>query len=98
MGKSRDLFRKHQATLAIRESSAMISEGVFSKTRNPMYLGFFLLLLGISVCFRNFFSILVALGYAVLMQFVFIPKEEKLMSEKFGAQYLDYKRKVRRWL
>jgi protein-S-isoprenylcysteine O-methyltransferase Ste14 len=97
MGKTRDLFRKYKTTLAIAEPSSIITEGVFSWTRNPMYLGFFLLLFGIAICFRNLFSILVAFGYLAIIHFVFVPKEEKLMTRQFGAQYLEYKGKVRRY-
>lgn len=98
MGKARDLFRKRQTTLAIEKSSFLITEGIFSKTRNPMYAGMFFLLLGVGICFRNLFSILMAIGFILVMQFVFIPEEEKLMHESFGPEYLEYKKKVRRWI
>jgi protein-S-isoprenylcysteine O-methyltransferase Ste14 len=98
MGKSRDLFKKHQTTLHIKKSSAIIQEGVFAKTRNPMYGGMFLLLLGIGICFRNIFSILIPVIFVVLMHFLFVLKEERLMSDVFGQAYLDYKTKVKRWL
>jgi|GEM_PF-4331134 len=39
MGKARDLFRKHKTTLAIKRSSFLITEGIFSRSRNPMYAG-----------------------------------------------------------
>jgi protein-S-isoprenylcysteine O-methyltransferase Ste14 len=46
MGKSRDLFKKHQTTLKIEKSNYMINEGVFSRSRNPMYLGMSILIIG----------------------------------------------------
>lgn len=98
MGRSRDLFKKHQTTLFIEKSSHLITEGVFSKTRNPMYIGMFLLLLGLGICFRNLFSILTAFGFILLINFTFILKEEKMMTETFGKSYLDYKRSVKRWI
>jgi protein-S-isoprenylcysteine O-methyltransferase Ste14 len=98
MGKSRDLFKKHQTTLDFDKSSYLITEGVFSKTRNPMYIGMFLLLLGLGVCFLNIFSVLTAFVFLLLMQLVFIPREEKLMAEAFGKQYREYKSQVRRWV
>lgn len=98
MGKARDLFRKHQTTLAIGRSSFLITEGIFSKTRNPMYIGMFLLLFGTGICFRNIFSIFTAIGFILIMRFVFIPEEERLMYESFGPAYMEYKKKVRRWI
>lgn len=98
MGKSRDLFRKHNTTLAFEKSSYLISEGIFSKTRNPMYAGMFILLLGFGVCFMNVFSIATSFVFLLIIHLVFIPKEEKWMYDSFGQQYLDYKRQVRRWI
>ncbi|MBN2820093.1 MAG: isoprenylcysteine carboxylmethyltransferase family protein [Bacteroidales bacterium] len=98
MGKSRDLFKKQQTTLDIKESTALITEGVFSRTRNPMYIGMFLLLLGIAVCFMNLFSILAAFCFLGIIRIVFIPKEERLLTSVFKQDYLDYKNKVRRWI
>ena len=98
MGKSRDLFRKHNTTLGIKPSSALITEGVFSKTRNPMYIGMFLLLLGISVGFGNLLSMGTPFFFIMMMRLIFIPKEEKMMLEVFGDEYLHYKKQVRRWL
>ncbi len=98
MGKTRDLFRKYKTTLGFDQSSHLIKEGVFTKSRNPMYLGMFLLLLGWAVCFMNFFSILIAFDFLLLVNLIFIPKEEQLLEEEFGQEYLDYKNKVKRWV
>jgi protein-S-isoprenylcysteine O-methyltransferase Ste14 len=98
MGKSRDLFKKHQTTLDFEKSSALIAEGIFSKTRNPMYGGMFLLLLGIGICFMNVFSIVTAFLFLLIVGLFFIPKEEKLLFDSFGQQYLEYKKHVRRWI
>ena len=98
MGKARELFKKHETTLEIKTSSSMITEGIFSKTRNPMYVGFFFLIIGISVCFMNFISMLCPFVFILFVNFTFIPIEEKIMVQQFGNEYLDYKSKVRRWL
>jgi protein-S-isoprenylcysteine O-methyltransferase Ste14 len=97
MGKSRDLFKKRQTTLFIEKSASLVTEGVFSKTRNPMYIGMTLLLFGISICFMNIFSMIVPFVFIITIRFTFVPIEEKMMLETFGEEYLDYKAKVRRW-
>ena len=98
MGKSRDLFRKHKTTLDIEKSSSLITEGIFARTRNPMYMGMFLLLLGFGICFRNLLSILVPFVFAASIRILFITAEERMLSETFGQHYLDYKKRVRRWI
>jgi protein-S-isoprenylcysteine O-methyltransferase Ste14 len=98
MGKSRDLFKKYETTLDFKKSTHLIQEGIFLKTRNPMYMGMFLLLLGLGVCFSNLFSMLTSFLFLIMMQILFIQKEEKLMLESFGERYLDYRKQVRRWI
>jgi len=97
-GKARDLHKKYATTLKISESSHLINEGIFTKTRNPMYLGMSLLLLGIGICFGNLFSMIIPLIFAVVVSIVTIPKEEKLLDETFGEEYVKYKKEVRRWI
>jgi protein-S-isoprenylcysteine O-methyltransferase Ste14 len=98
VGKVWELFKKHKTTLEFEESAVMITEGMFSKSRNPMYIGMFMLLCGLAMCFGNLFSLLTPVGFILLIRFLFIPKEERLMENKFGEKYLLYKQKVRRWL
>lgn len=97
-GKARELFKKHNTNLAIKTSSNLVTVGPYAKTRNPMYIGMFLLLLGIAVCFANLLSMTMPFGFIVSIHLIFIPKEEKLMNEAFGNQYLEYKSKVKRWI
>ncbi len=96
MGTTRNLFKKHKTNLTIKKSSAIIKEGLFSKTRNPMYIGMFLMLLGTGICFMNLFSMLTPIGFILAIRFYSIPIEERLMQESFGDEYLEYKKKVRR--
>ncbi|MCF8298797.1 MAG: isoprenylcysteine carboxylmethyltransferase family protein [Saprospiraceae bacterium] len=98
MGKARDLFRKHETTLKIKTSSQLIIEGVFTKTRNPMYLGMTILILGFSICSTNLLSLILPLLFMIFVSQIFISKEEKLMADTFGDEYLEYKKKVRRWI
>jgi protein-S-isoprenylcysteine O-methyltransferase Ste14 len=98
MGITQNLFRKYKTTLKYKKSSHLITDGIFSKTRNPMYIGMFLLLLGIGICLMNLFSVLTSFGFIILIQLFCIPIEEKMMTDAFGQDYLDYKSNVRRWM
>jgi len=97
-GKVHDLFNKHKTTLGMDKSYHLIDEGVFKLTRNPMYIGMFLFLFGISICLGNILSIGISLLFIILVLIIFVPTEEKLLTEAFGKQYLDYKEKTRRWI
>lgn len=98
MGKARDLFKKYQTTLKIEKSKFMITEGVFSKTRNPMYTGMTLLVSGFSVFSTNILALILPLLFMTTVRLFFIRREEQLMFETFGKEYLEYKSKVRRWI
>jgi len=97
-GKVHDLFNKHKTTLGMDKSHHLIDEGVFKQTRNPMYIGMFLFLFGISFCLGNVLSIGISILFIILVSIIFVPIEEKLLTETFGKQYLDYKEKTRRWI
>lgn len=98
MGKARELFKKYETTLKIERSSNLIKEGVFSRTRNPMYVGMFILILGFSIISTNLIALLLPFVFLLLVRLIFIKKEEQLMFDTFGEKYLEYKKKVRRWL
>ncbi len=97
-GKSRDLFHKHKTVHNFEDASFLITEGIFSKTRNPMYWGMLLFLLGISLIFCNVYSFVYLVLFFILLNVVYIPYEEKTLESIFGEQYSDYCKKVRRWL
>lgn len=98
MGKARELFTKHQTTLKIEKSNRLIKEGVFSKTRNPMYIGMFILVFGFSIVSTNLIALSLPFVFLLLVRLIFIREEERLMYETFGEEYLEYKKKVRRWI
>lgn len=78
MGKTRDLLTKYNTTVQIEVSSALITEGVFSKTRNPMYCGMFLFLLGfLKYRFRNLISISIPFIFILLVDILFYKNRRK---------------------
>ncbi|MGD0877877.1 MAG: isoprenylcysteine carboxylmethyltransferase family protein [Anaerolineales bacterium] len=91
----------HQAGTTVvpyAESKAMVTSGVFRFTRNPMYMGFTLILFGAAVLFGTLSPFLVIPFFMALIERRFIRTEEKMLELKFGQAYLDYKKKVRRWI
>lgn len=80
-----------------KPTTAIVQSGPYWFSRNPIYLAFSLLVLGMA-CWLNSAWLLGTLAAAVsLMSFVVIPREERYLERRFGAEYLEYRTKVRRW-
>jgi len=80
------------------KASSLIDAGIFNYTRNPMYLGWVLVLIGVAIFFANIISLISALLYIPIMTQLQIKTEEKELSGIFGEEYIMYSKKVRRWL
>jgi protein-S-isoprenylcysteine O-methyltransferase Ste14 len=91
----------HEASTTVKpfeESSALIAHGIFRVSRNPMYLGFVLILIGIAVLLRSLTPYAVVLAFAILMDRMYITVEQRMLAEKFGAEWEKYRQRTRRWL
>jgi protein-S-isoprenylcysteine O-methyltransferase Ste14 len=80
------------------ESSALVTSGMYGFTRNPMYLGFVLTLVGVAMLLGTLTPFAVVILFWIVMEKLFIEVEEKMLEAKFGSQWLKYKTSVRRWL
>jgi protein-S-isoprenylcysteine O-methyltransferase Ste14 len=94
-------FRRAKTTvnpLHPEAASALVVSGIYRLTRNPMYLGLLLLLLGWAMFLANALTLVFPAVYVPLMNRLQILPEEKALAEKFGSGFADYQSKVRRWL
>lgn len=93
-------FRRARTTvnpLKPETSAALVSTGVYTFTRNPMYLGMALVLLGWAAFLSSPWTLAGPLLFAgYITRFQIVP-EERVLDGLFGAQYADYRRRVRRW-
>jgi protein-S-isoprenylcysteine O-methyltransferase Ste14 len=80
------------------ESTKLVADGPYRLTRNPMYLGMTLLLVGVAILTGAITPLVVPPLFMLLLTLLFIRYEEAHMERAFGADYLAFKRKVRRWL
>lgn len=80
------------------ESNAFIQEGVFRLSRNPMYLGFVAILLGITFLLRSISPYIVVFVFVVLIDRMFIQIEEGMLEGKFGDEWEQYRSRVRKWI
>jgi len=84
--------------IPLTESSFLVKKGIFRFSRNPMYTGMTIFLIGLCVILNNFYNIAVIIGFFLLIRNKFVMKEEELLKETFGEEYLSYIKKVRRWI
>jgi len=81
-----------------RPTTTIVRTGPYRFSRNPIYLAFSLLQLGISIWVNSVWLLATLAGAVALILYVVIRREEQYLERRFGAQYLDYKASVRRWL
>lgn len=94
-------FRRARTTvnpLHPEAASSLVVSGVYRFTRNPMYLGLLLVLLGWAVFLANALALVFPAIYVPLMNRLQILPEERALAEKFGAGFAAYASRVRRWL
>ncbi len=100
MAVAAGLFRRAGTNLPPwQPSTALVTDGPFRWTRNPMYLGMTLTYAGIAIAFDSLVAlILLAILVLPVMQTQIIAREERYLERKFGDAYRVYKARVRRWL
>jgi protein-S-isoprenylcysteine O-methyltransferase Ste14 len=92
-------FRKALTTLDPHGSSKQIvTSGIYRLSRNPIYLGFLLMVVGIPLTSGSYWGIVLAPFYVMLMDHLVIQYEERYLEKKFGKTYTSYASRVRRWL
>lgn len=92
-------FRRRKTTIIpYRESSALLSDGLYRYSRNPIYLCMVIFLIGIAAVLGSLTPWLVPPLFIWIITSKIILMEEGMLREKFGKQYLDYCKQVRRWI
>lgn len=93
------LFRSHATAICpTARTSALITGDVYGLTRNPMYLGIVLMLLGVAMASGGIPFYAAGLLFFLIIDTVFCPYEENKLDATFGARYRRYSAATRRWL
>jgi protein-S-isoprenylcysteine O-methyltransferase Ste14 len=93
------LFRRHETGLLPGQATrAMIEEGPYRRSRNPLYVGLLALYLGLALLAPTLWGLVLFPAAVLLVLWGAIHPEERFLHERFGASYDDYTRRVRRWL
>lgn len=94
-------FRKAKTTVHPQKpgnASEIVTSGVYQISRNPMYLGLLLGLIGWCIYLGNLLNIFCLIGFIIYMNRFQIIPEETAMIKNFGAEFVEYKKSVRRWI
>jgi protein-S-isoprenylcysteine O-methyltransferase Ste14 len=92
-------FRKAGTQVLInRAATAIVDTGPYRYSRNPIYVALFLGLVALAIGFDSLWFLAALVVIYFVIRYGVVAREEVYLERKFGAQYLDYKARVRRWL
>ena len=94
-------FKKSKTTInpiKFKKVNKLVTSGIYRYSRNPMYLGMLMIVISSSIFYLNIYSILTPLFFYLWINRFQIKREEVFLTEKFGEDYLSYKKKTRRWI
>lgn len=92
-------FRRAQTTVRPFEvSSILVTDGLFRLSRNPMYLGFVLILFGVGVILGGALPFAAVVLFLILIERKFIRREEQMLADRFGKEWERYAARTRRWI
>jgi protein-S-isoprenylcysteine O-methyltransferase Ste14 len=81
-----------------RPTTAIVESGPYRFTRNPIYLGMFLGLIGLAMAFDTFWLLVALVPFALVIRYGVVAREEAYLERKFRDVYAGYRSRVRRWL
>jgi len=95
---AREMFRARTTILPGEKAAKLVQTGIFSFSRNPIYLTFIFFIVGLGLALANFWLVLLAPFLLLYLQERVVKREEAYLSARFGPQFFEYRRRVRRWL
>ena len=94
----RNLSRAGTPVPTYEPTRALVTTGIHGRTRNPIYLGFFLMYGGLGIAARNPSILVLMLPLAIVIRYGVVAREEAYLERRFGDAYRDYRARVRRWM
>jgi protein-S-isoprenylcysteine O-methyltransferase Ste14 len=94
----RNFSRAGTPVPSTRPVSTLVTTGIHGRSRNPIYVGMFLLYAGIGIAARRPWVVILALPLVIILRYGVVAREEAYLERRFGDAYRDYKARVRRWL
>ena len=92
-------FRSHSESFDIRKPThTLVQDGIYATSRNPGYLAMLIAIFGVG-CAANSLTILLAtVPSFIVFNWYTVPREERRLRRMLGAEYIEYTKRVRRWL
>jgi protein-S-isoprenylcysteine O-methyltransferase Ste14 len=81
-----------------RPTTTIVDSGPYRLTRNPIYLGMLLGLIGLAIAFNSLWLLLMLVSFALVIRYGVVDREEAYLERKFGEAYRRYRARVRRWV
>ena len=81
-----------------KPTTAIVASGMYRFSRNPIYLAMMFLYVGVALLLNSLTALVMLLPVLMVMHFGVIAREEKYLEQKFGDEYVRYKKSVRRWI
>jgi protein-S-isoprenylcysteine O-methyltransferase Ste14 len=94
----RQFIKSKNTVITIKPATSLQTSGIYSVSRNPMYLGLLIIYLGMALIFGNWWTLILFPVLIVLINYFIILPEERYLIRAFGNSYSDYKQNVRRWI
>ena len=94
----REFRRAGTSVQGSKRSTVIVRTGPYRFSRNPIYLAFILLVLGLSVWLNNLWLLVTLVPPVAIIALLVVPREEQFLERNFNEQYSSYKAQVRRWL
>ncbi len=91
-------FKTKNTLITIKPANSLQTTGIYSITRNPMYLGLLNIYTGIAFFKGNWWTLMLIPIVILTITYLVILKEEKYMARAFGNLYVEYSKNVRRWI
>jgi protein-S-isoprenylcysteine O-methyltransferase Ste14 len=81
-----------------KPTTTIVANGPYRLTRNPVYIGMFLGQAGLAIGFNDLWLLAMLVPFYLVVRYGVVAREESYLDRKFGAVYLSYKSRVRRWI
>ena len=94
----RNFSRAETPVQGTKPARALVTSGIHGWSRNPIYLGMFLVYVGIAIVVRSSWILILLPPLAIIMRYGVIAREEAYLERRFGDAYRGYKARVGRWL